>query len=161
MNELNLQNRFDIVFEENSYTFTTETGISYHVAFIDYSIILDVDFPVYMLSIERDVLPTKGMSKFDCRTQNTILYILNEFFSHNQNAIISIYDSMDGRQESRRRLFNRWYNEYNSIGLVKIERDVKTGDYLTTATLLYSSSNKKEKNLIACFDKIVNENFYC
>ena len=159
MTELDLQNRFEITFDGCSYGFTTSTGVLYQVIFIDYTNVLDISVPVYMLTIAR-YMPPQCSKKYDCRIQNSILYIIKNFFSENENAIISIYDIEDGKQANRKRLFDGWYNRYNTY-LVKEEREIEIDDRKTVTTLLYCSTNKHQSELIAGFNKIIENNFYC
>ena len=157
--ELSLQDRFEVVFENDAYCFASPSNIRYQIIFVDYTNVLNIDTPIYMLTIERRV-PEKGGKRYDYRIQNTILFIIYEFFSANENALISIYDIEDGRQLGRKRLFDRWFYHYNT-NLIKEEREVEINDNKTTATLLYSSANKYQTELISGFKQIVENNFYC
>jgi hypothetical protein len=129
---------------------------------MDYAEVFEVDFPIYALTIERFVPRTsEQISKFDFRILNTILYILNEFFSFNQNATLFLYDTLDERQSARKRLFDNWYKKYNTVNLIKMEKEVLIDTHKTTAALLYSPYNANKDKLIACFNKIIEESFYC
>jgi hypothetical protein len=112
-----------------------------------------------MLTIER-IIPCNCIKKFSHKIRNTILYIIHEFFSNNENSIISIYDITDGRSEARKKLFDNWYNNFNSIGLSRMEGDVYIGDGKTTASLFYSSKNRFTNEITYAFQRIVSVNFY-
>jgi len=159
MTESSLQDRFEIIFDDSAYCFTTPSNIRYQIIFVDYTNVLNISAPIYMLTIERYISQKCG-KKYDSRIQNTILHIIREFFSANENAMISIYDIDDGRQANRKRLFDSWFDRYNTC-LIKEEREVEINDRKTVATLLYSSTNKHQSELISGFNQIVENNFYC
>ncbi len=157
--ELSLQDRFEVVFENDAYCFVSPSNIQYQIIFVDYTNVIDACTPVYMLTIER-YIPQGGGKKYDFRVQYTILHIIRKFFSVNENAMISIYDIGDGRQAGRKRLFDRWFCRHNT-NLIKMEKVVEINNRETTATLLYSSTNQCHTKLISGFNQIVENNFYC
>ncbi len=159
--KLNFQNRFEIVYNDYDYVFTTPAGVEYHIVFVDYSGILEIDCPVYMLTIDR-IIPPECVNIFDDRSKISILYILHLFFENNENAIIALYDTVDGMHKARKRLFGTWFEKYNTLNIIKIEEKVLIDEGIsTTATLLFLDGNKNKEKLIRAFNNIVNDNFYC
>lgn len=122
MVQFSLPSHYDVYEEENGYCFNTDSGNTYYVTFIKYPPIseyLSVD--IFMMNIDRaDELNHLNGDKNLVR--NTILYIIWKFFSLHNDALITICDIMDGRQACRKRLFNRWFNEFADGELSKLER---------------------------------------
>ena len=49
----------------------------------------------------------------DKRIALTVIHILRQFFSRNENAMIMICDNLDGKEQKREMLFSRWFMQYN------------------------------------------------
>ncbi|MCR5395727.1 MAG: hypothetical protein K6E86_10055 [Bacteroidales bacterium] len=80
---------------------------------------------------------------------STIAYILDLFFKKQQNAIITQCETEDGCQDARARLFERWFNRYNSQGLIdKISEKVEFTDDYTTVFSIYFNPNSPDIELL-------------
>ena len=103
-----LPNHYNVEESENGYTFTTNYGNVYLLTFLNYSIMNDAsEYNVFTFNIDRIHFKS---SRKDQKIESTILFVLNNFFSRNNDALVLILDSIDGKQQSRNRLFNRWFN---------------------------------------------------
>lgn len=72
----------------------------------------------------------------------TIVAIIEEFFSRNDSAILNICDIRDGKQSARDRLFAMWFNSYegrSNYTLSRVSLRIEETDYY--ACLLISNSN--------------------
>lgn len=102
----------------SGYAFKTYRGVEYEVYFTrlekfkDYFIEkLNTD-EVYYFGIERVSVKTGG--KRDIFIKRTIAFLLIDFFVSNPTAIVVFnYSNNDQRVNSRRKLFQEWYNEYS------------------------------------------------
>lgn len=92
--------------------------------------------------------------------KNTIAYILHLFFHSKSNALVSIYDSVDGKQHCRKRLFERWFNEFNDGTLVKIDGTFFIDNEETYAISIYSSGHTDEAIIQMKFKELLQVNFY-
>ncbi|MBQ0074781.1 MAG: hypothetical protein KBT34_11355 [Prevotella sp.] len=93
--------------EDGIYTFTTEDGIEYNIIFIDMGVYAEELWGVYQFNIERN---QNIVHKIDNRIYHTVIYILERFFQETpDDAILMVCDSSDGKQQKRRKLFDRWY----------------------------------------------------
>ncbi len=160
MTKSNWPSRFEVFFNGNSYEFTTDLGVNYQIAFVDYSGVLEIHTPVYMLLIDRFV-PECCSKKYDERIKYTILHILEIFFHKNNNAAIAIYDIIDGRQDARKRLFDYWYAEYAKGKVVKLEGQCVIDERITHAALFYSINSSNKIEIVRGFNNILDNNFYC
>nr|WP_239059517.1 DUF6169 family protein [Bacteroides sp. 224] len=120
---------------------------------------MDVKFPIYSFIIDR--YPGNKKSKdIENKVRNTILVILSKFFENNQSALVVIYDSIDGRQLYRKRLFDKWYNEFNNGSIAKKEGSFNSSNSETYAIVMYSSSHKNCDEIEKQFDNLLKNNFY-
>lgn len=89
----------------NEYTFTTDTGTVFKVAFskVDYD-----DPPIFIPTLIREQCAIKPN---DDRVRNTIVAIMREFVESRDCALLFVCDTSDGRQQNRFRLFSRWFKE--------------------------------------------------
>ena len=90
----------------NSFT----TGITYHAYFLDYSCYHPLFANVYTFNIEPEQDTPHPIDK---RIASTVIHILRQFFSRNENAMIMICDNLDGKEQKREMLFSRWFMQYN------------------------------------------------
>lgn len=162
MTLLNSLSHFDICFnyDSGSYEFQTESGIRYSVSFLEYAHVMAVDFPVYSLIIERHI--PKGIRKKSSgdMVRNTIACIFDLFFAYNQSALISIYDSLDGKQTCRKRLFDYWFSTLNDGKLRKEEGAFMLEDSHTYAVAIFPADHAHSETIIAKFKDLLELNFY-
>ena len=92
---------------QSGYTFITDNGTKYQIAFIrDYTL---EGFEVYQFTL---VVEDGEPSRKDKKIQNTVTNIIEQFFESNQSGLLYICDTNDGRQSVRDRLFSMWYRAY-------------------------------------------------
>jgi hypothetical protein len=134
--------------DEFSYEFLTDQGIHYTVYFLDYRAVFanypHIIAPIYTFNI--DVIkgnPDNSIS--DERIGMTIVHIFNHFFKKLQNVVIYVCDTIDNREQARKRKFDRWFWRYNDGTLIK-EDDIAI---LQDGTEIYNSMilHKQNKNL--------------
>ena len=110
-----------------TYSFTTRHGITYHTYFLDYSCYHPAFANVYTFNIEPEEDTPHPM---DRRIALTIIHILQQFFRHNENAMIMICDNLDGKEKKREMLFSRWFMQYNDGSIQKYDASSATDDYM-------------------------------
>ena len=159
--DLNLQNPYDII-EENEldYSFETKDGILYRAYFLS-AAHLHVEFKdAYSFSIEPvgDVEDTKH--PMDARISMTIASILKDFFRKNENSMLMVCDNIDGKEEKRRKLFERWYHCYNDCSLIKLDASLENEDYKLFVSMFINRRNPNRESLIGAFNELVRTDLY-
>lgn len=99
---------YELLLSENDFTFRTDLGIHYSVSFNKEDIVLG-GCDTYQIII-RKIEETR--SRHDPKVEATILAIIDEFFCSNQEVLLYMCDTSDGREESRNRLFLTWFERY-------------------------------------------------
>ena len=140
-----------------TYSFTTRHGITYHAYFLDYSCYYPVFTNVYTFNIEPEEDTPHPM---DRRIALTIIYILQQFFRHNENAMIMICDNLDGKEKKREMLFSRWFMQYNDGSIQKYDASSATDDYMLYVSLYIHRDNPHVRQLVAAFYDLVKNNLY-
>lgn len=115
MNALSLER----INEHAPYKVTTDTEAPYLFYFytdfgVEYEICIkanDIFVPsgAFALDIRnKNDQPSPGDSKF----KQTLMAIVEEFFSQNNDVMLYVTETKDSKQASRNRLFVRWFNTY-------------------------------------------------
>ena len=160
MVQFSLPSHYDVYEEENGYCFNTDSGNTYYVTFIKYPPIseyLSVD--IFMMNIDR-ADERNHLNGDKNLVRNTILYIIWKFFSLHNDALITICDIMDGRQACRKRLFNRWFNEFADGELSKLEATLSVEGTETYASLIFRTDINNKESLETEFSLLSDINFY-
>lgn len=89
--------------------FDTDSGTVYEVGFVEDYSILEENVYQFFISI-RQGLPTHR----DLNVKLTIQSILHSFFETTEYGMVYICDMADGKQGLRSRLFNMWFNDYET-----------------------------------------------
>lgn len=157
---LNLLSPYEIEEIDQGYQFTTESGALYFITFIEYPPINDfLNTKVFMFNIDRSYGSSKHFNTQ--RVRDTIIHILNIFFANHSDALLTIYDIVDGKQNARRRLFAGWYNRYGKGKVEKRECEFMIDKVKTYATLYYLENHIDKEELNKEFEDLVSLNFYC
>lgn len=136
------QPRYDVECDPSgrNYTFHTEGGSTYILVFIPMTIFEDI--PEDTLFVFNILRPVRGTSPDDARRiSNTIAYVLERFFQTIENAILTTCDVDDGKQRSRKRLFDRWLHHHNDGRILTVTAKQNTGIGVTDATMYYRADN--------------------
>ena len=160
MVQFSLPSHYDVHEEENGYCFNTDSGNTYYVTFIKYPTIseyLSVD--IFMMNIDR-ADEQNHLNGDNNLVRNTILYIIWKFFSLHNDALITICDIMDGRQACRKRLFNRWFNEFADGELSKLEATLSVEGTEAYASLIFRTDINNKEILETEFSLLSDINFY-
>ena len=140
-----------------TYSFTTRHGITYHAYFLDYSCYHPAFANVYTLNIEPEEDTPHPIDK---RIALTIIHILRQFFSRNENAMIMICDNLDGKEQKREMLFSRWFMQYNDGSICKYDASSATDGYMLYVSLYIHRDNPNARQLVNAFYDLVKNNLY-
>ena len=147
----------------NSYYFTTENQITYHIKFKDTSYLFDgrLDFDIYAFEmvIEIEDNPTGINPPLDLNMPLNIATIFNDFCEKfNQRAIIYICDSSDIRQEARRRKFNQWVDQFKGDRYLKFDTKIKESPQITFhSSLIIRFDNPYKTQIIEAYVNLADE----
>ena len=107
LEDINRKSPYEIVFNHGDFDFTTDAGIRYSVSFLE-------DVPLgkcdtYQFGFrKRDEVH----SAYDAKVKDTLIAVIEQFFIENENVLLYICDTSDGREAKRNRLFIRWFEDF-------------------------------------------------
>lgn len=154
-----LQNHYDLEEVKDGYRFLTDSNVEYYLTFIEYPVVGEfLATKIFMFNIER---ATKKVGQNDIKLLNTILYVLDDFFNKNDDALITLSDISDNRQAARKRLFDSWFKKYNDGRLEKLDGEYYIDECQVFVSLLYASTNFNHRHLVKAFQTLIDNNFYC
>ena len=90
--------------KENEYNFLSENGVLYGVGFSEEMEIGGITSYQFSFARLNDV-----HGGFDDNIRKTLMAIISEFFNANDDIMIYICDTADGRETFRSRLFLKWF----------------------------------------------------
>lgn len=114
--ESNSQLHYDWNQDGLTYTFVTKDGVVYRAYFEDISVYYPQFQNTFSFSL---VSETSKPHRVDLRISKTVVEILKCFFQKKENAMIMVCDSLDGKEEKRRKLFDHWFEKYADESLLK------------------------------------------
>ncbi len=159
--DLDLQNPYDVIEEsELDYSFCTRDGITYRAYFLSVSHLHDSFTDAYSFSIEPVGESEDTIHPMDVRISVTIASILKEFFRKNENSMLMVCDNLDGKEEKRRKLFDRWYHHYANHSLIKLDASLENEDYRLFVSMFVNRHNPKREVLIHAFNELVRTDLY-
>ncbi|MBQ6062514.1 MAG: hypothetical protein IJK87_02630 [Prevotella sp.] len=98
------------------YYFVSDAGVEFDVDFnMDYAFVPSGAFE-FSITNERH-----GKSPLDDKLKKTIIAIVEEFFEQNNEVMLYVTATGDGRQASRNRLFVRWFKTYEHHHLYYVQ----------------------------------------
>ena len=151
-------NHFDIIEqEEMDYVFINRDGIRYHATFYPVSDFYPQHPNTYSFSIEPE---DRKAHPIDSKIATTIVEILRRFFSHNQNAMIMVCDSLDGKERKRRKLFDRWYDHFADDNILKYDASAPLDEYQLYLSIYFTRTNPNKEQLLRAFRDLLSTNLY-
>lgn len=130
------------------YVFVNTDGIKYQVYFTPmYEYYPDL-VGTYSFSIEPE---SRTPHKMDRRIALTVVDILRSFFANNENAMIMVCDTLDGKEMKRRKLFDRWFLQYGDGNILKYDGSAQADDYTLYISIYFTKKNPNRNQLVAAF----------
>lgn len=141
--------------------FTTDFNIIYAIEFYDYSMMFPKNFKnenIYTFNffvLNGNEYKTQPK---DERVKLTIFSCLIDFFQNIENVVITICDSLDKKEFSRHKLFDKWFSEMKNTNIEKYDC-ISEGDGLRiyNSLLLHKDNSHKKKIIQLYFDLNDNE----
>lgn len=138
--------------ENGAFEFYAENS-RYIVGFVEDQTIMESGVYQFFIENANDIKNTLSNKVYQ-----TIVAIIEEFFSENDSAILYICDIKDGKQSARDRLFAMWFNSYEgkfNYTLSRVSLRIEDTDYY--ASLLISNSNPSYVEVLTAFNDFVRE----
>ena len=94
----------------------------------------------------------------DPKVKDTIISIVEAFFTDNENVLLYICETGDTKQAMRSRLFLYWFSTYlNKESFTFVSASVKDEDgVINHAALIMKSDNPLMPDILAEFSKTIN-----
>jgi len=137
---------------DTDYQFVTDAGL--HIAIQFYEESRFGGLTGYWLGLANlDDKPSFNDDKVRC----TIESILEEFFRLNSTFLLYLCNYSDNRQETRNRLFRKWFNAYKGKERYFLySKKAKVGGTQSYVSLVVPLDNELASGMICFFDDIVN-----
>ena len=98
------------------YTFYTDNNIGYYIYFTSYPFRDERGDDLYVPSFNFDCIEPTIRPPKDEKVKNTILQFIYNYFEDNPDiTTMYVCDSSDNRELARKRTFQKWYTEFESI----------------------------------------------
>lgn len=98
---------YEVVLTDGDYDFVTAEGVRYSASFLEDVPLGGCDTYQFGFQKKEDT-----HSSYDAKVKATLLAIIRQFFVENENVLLYICDTSDGREAKRNRLFLRWFEEF-------------------------------------------------
>ena len=133
--------------------FKTDYDVHYLVGFeYDDS---SFDFATYQLVI---INTNNKKSPRDPKVKDTIIAIIEDFFSNNENVLLYICETGDAKQSMRNRLFQYWFSAYfNKAQFTFVSASVKDEEgIINNAAIILRTDNPNMPYIVSEFSKTIN-----
>ena len=152
LSEINLNIPYTIWEMDGSYLFKTDYGIVYKISFMEDDTIWDSGAYQFLITNL-----SNSASPNDSKLKLTILYILDSFFKVNNDILLYICETGDGKQAMRNRLFIRWFQQYSEHHLYYFTTlEIQAEGIMNFAAIIVRFDNPKINEIIQEFDMIAN-----
>ena len=144
----------DATIREGFFEFFSVHGVHYSVGFLDDNHTMMPHEEAYHLIIA-NVNHKKSPS--DTKVRDTVLQIIDEFFSANNTTLLYICETGDNKQAQRSRLFEQWFATYRRKAFyTSMTSSVIDADgQLNFATIILRNDNPRLLNIINEFTTTV------
>jgi hypothetical protein len=142
----------------NSYVFYTSSKQKYFFQFLDITELYYELNPALTSNVyEFFFFPEKkNKTKSDPRIAKTITMAITRMLKNNPNVIICFTcDSDDRKEDSRKRLFHKWFREFNTKNIVKLDKSVTSDEISLHRSIIFMKDNSDgRQNIEHAFFKL-------
>lgn len=137
--------------KEFLYKFTSDYGVKYVVGFIPDDSIVNGAYQFVILNTNNKPSPN------DVKIKDIVILFVDSFFSKDEEALIYICETGDGKQAMRNRLFQQWFSRYNQSGCYTfITSSLRDEDGVVNyASLIVKNSNPRLSEIVNEFTEIM------
>lgn len=133
---------------DNYFDFTTDSGVKYSVGFDEDDLLQsDESYQLIIVNVNHQASPR------DAKVRDTIMEIIDEFFSQNNSTMLYICETSDGKQKMRSRLFQYWFSTYTrKSNFILVNSSVKDAEGIDNyATIILRKDNPNLKDVLTEF----------
>ena len=135
---------------EYKYQFTTETGSEYLITLDDYSELLGIPDQASCKALFLSVVRKKRIKREkDVRIRDTIVSIILDYLRRNEDIIAYICSNDKGQSHVRRKLFLKWFNEFNPGYFRQVTRTFHHAENI----FIINTRNKSAKRFLSWLDE--------
>lgn len=135
---------------DDTVEFTTDHGVEYQINFMEDTSVWEKN--AYQLVI---INKNKKASPSDAMLRDTLIHIVENFFSENKNILLYICETGDGKQAARSKLFLRWFSNYSNSSAFYFKTTEITGEGVDNfAALILRKDNPDIDTIINDFDEM-------
>lgn len=137
---------------DGSAYFTTDKGLHYIVSFDpDDAILNTLCYQLIIINVDNKPSPR------DRKLRDTIVAIVEGFFAYNNEVMLYICETGDGKQAMRNRLFQYWYSQYErKYDFTFLSASIKDEEGVVNyATLIMRNDNPNYADVLEDFGRSV------
>jgi hypothetical protein len=143
--------------DDYSYEFVTHQGLKYAVYFLDYGFMFS-EYPgiannIYSFNIEV-IAGDETVAAGDERIGITVVEVFRLFFEKIRNVAVYVCDSMDDRQQARKRKFDLWFWKYSDGSILKEDGIAIVEEVEILNALLIHKQNPRLLEIILAYKEI-------
>ena len=154
LEQINAISPYHVEFDKATslYKFVSDYGVSFSVAFDENDLLQSGDSYQFALTNYEG-----KKSPRDNKVRETVLAIVEEFFSKNEAALLYLCETGDGMQKMRNRLFHFWFGIYaesdDYLFLPQVVYDEESNE--NYAALIIRRDNPKFNDLVTEFTNTI------
>lgn len=140
------------------YVFTTTNRVTYHITLFDRRELVQ-DYPHLKVRVlEFSFYPSKPQVRTnDPRVEVTIIHLLNDIFKKNENVLLVVYESTDGKHKARQILFEKWYKRNTTQLLEKVNFALHMPDLDIKGMFLFRKDHPQRDEILKVTKEIKDE----
>ena len=69
-------------------------------------------------------------------------------------------DNTDGKEDKRRKLFDRWYDTYSNNSLIRLDAALENDVYRLHVSMYIGKNNPRREQLISAFNELIKTDLY-
>lgn len=134
------------------YEFVTDFGVRYSVGFMfDESIITSGAYQFIISNVNHQASPN------DDKVRQTIMCMIDEFFRQDEDVLLYICETGDGKQAMRNRLFQYWFSQYDKKNdFTFLSASVtETDGIVNYATIIINSKSPRLTEVVSEFTETI------
>lgn len=105
-------------------------------------------------AVGSDVLPQLPV---DRRVEDTVIGLLHRFFQNSENILFYVCETLDGKQEARKRTFDRWFTRYAPNTLLKYDYALEAEGTTMHASVVISEHHSQKASITGELQRLHDE----
>ena len=146
-----------------SYYVLTDNQIPYRLYFEDETARFGeygLGYPIASFSIEVEGHIDISQIPEDPRLADTVQSLLAEYFQDDENTLVVVYDTLDGRGEARKRKFNQWFVRFSLPNVEKRDYVIIEDDVEMPNSLFIHANHPFKDLIVGIYQNLVNNGGY-